>query len=82
MEIGRIARSTRIIGESQGYAVLAVRDETFTCSVNGPDTPKMLTAWFPSPAELEALLNGAPIIVSIIGRDHPPIMLSVGDLPG
>lgn len=82
MEIGRIASCTRVLGKRQGYAGLPVRDETFTCSVNGPDTPKMLTAWFPSPEELEALLNGAPIIVSIIGRDHPPIMLSVGDLPG
>jgi hypothetical protein len=81
MQSGRIANATRFIGKSQGYHGLAVRDETINCTVNGPDTPVMVTAWFPTPKELAALNAGAPVHVRILGAMHPPIMVDVGDIP-
>ncbi len=41
----------------------------------------MVTAWLPTPEELAALNAGAAVHVRILGSDHPPLMLSVGDIP-
>lgn len=82
MQIGRIANATRVVGRSQGYAGLPVRDETIHCSVGGEYTPCMVTSWLPTPKELEALSAGAPVHVRIQGTQHPPIMVEVGDVPG
>jgi hypothetical protein len=81
MEIGRIEGATRTIGKSQGYLGLPRRDEVINCAVNGPSTPVMVTAWFPSPEELVALAAGAAIHVRILGTAHPPIMVGVGLVP-
>jgi hypothetical protein len=76
MQIGRIKDATRVIGKSQGYMGLPLRDEV---SVEG--TPMMVTAWHPTPKELDALNAGAPVHVRIIGTGHPPIMVEVGEVP-
>lgn len=81
MQIGRPVGATRILGKSQGYLGLPIRDAKINCSVNGPDTPSMVTAWHPTPAELAALNSGAPVHVVIIGTVHPPIMVDVGEPP-
>lgn len=81
MEIGRIEGCTRVIGKSQGYYGLPVRDEVQNDTVTGPDTPVMVTAWFPTPDELAALIAGAPVHLRIVGTGHPPVMLGVGDVP-
>ncbi len=81
MLIGRIDGATRVLGKSQGYLGLPVRDGVINCSVGGEDTPCMTTAWMPTPAELEALNAGAAIHVTLIGTAHPPIMLEVGPAP-
>lgn len=78
---GRIKNATRVIGKSQGYMGLPLRDEKINCKVNGPDTPSMVTAWFPTPKEIKAILEGAPIHVRILGVNHPPIMVDVGEVP-
>lgn len=52
---GHIEGATRIVGKSQGYLGLAIRDEAICCTVNGPQTPSMTTAWMPTPEELAAL---------------------------
>ena len=72
---------TRNIGKSQGYNGLSIHDTTVHCSVGGENTPCMLTCWHPTPAELEALNAGAPVIVRILGHQHPPIALMVGEAP-
>lgn len=36
-----------------------------------------VSAWFPTPAELEALNKGAPVYLFIYGQSHPPVMLGV-----
>lgn len=81
MQIGHIVGATRILGKSQGYLGLPLRDEMINCSVGGEETPSMVTAWLPTPKELEAINAGAAIHVRIIGSAHPPIMVEVGDVP-
>lgn len=79
MTPGHITGTTRVIGKSQGYRGLAIRDELVECTVNGSGTPAMTTAWFPTPEELAALAAGAPVYVRILGTAHPPIQVFTGE---
>lgn len=81
MLIKRILGATRVIGKSQGYLGLPVKDEVVHDSVSGFDVDTMTTAWEPTPDELAALNAGAPIHVRIFGRMHPPIIVMTGPLP-
>lgn len=82
MEIGRITGCTRVIGKSQGYYGLPIRDERMNMQLPlGDDTPVMVSAWLPSPDELASLNAGAPIHLRIVGTAHPPVMLGVGEIP-
>jgi len=81
MLIARIEGTTRVIGKSQGYLGLPIRDQTMTCKVGGEDTPTMTTAWHPTPDELAALNAGAAVHVMLVGMQHPPIMVMVGPAP-
>jgi hypothetical protein len=81
MHIGRIEGATRVLGKSQGFIGLPVRDETMICRVSGCEQPVMVTAWFPTPEEIEAIVAGAPVHVHIYGLMHPPIMVDVGAAP-
>lgn len=78
MLISRIPNATRVIGKSQGYLGLPLRDELRNDTVNGPQTPCMVTAWEPTPDELERLNKGASVHLVVIGTQHPPVMLEVG----
>ncbi|WP_426229304.1 hypothetical protein [Pararhizobium sp. DWP3-4] len=81
MQIGMIAGATRVIGKSQGYLGLPLRDETINCTVGGDGTHAMCTAWLPTPDEIERINAGAPVILRIIGTAHPPVMVEVGQTP-
>lgn len=81
MQIGRILGATRVLGKQQGYMGLPIRDEAINCKVNGEGMPSMVTAWHPTPKELEALNNGAPVHVRILRTMHPPIMVEIGEVP-
>ena len=81
MLIKMIQGATRVIGKAQGYNGLPIRDELINETVNGEDTPCMVTAWEPTPAELEALNAGAPVLLRILGRQHPPVWIDVGAIP-
>lgn len=94
MEIGRIQGATRVLGKSQGYYGLPVKDEaknlgdlphmlhyTGSNQVDGDNVPTMQTVWFPSPDELARLQQGAGIHVSLVGIAHPPISVTVGEMP-
>lgn len=81
MQIGYIEGATRVVGKSQGYFGLPIRDGEINCSVNGPGTPEMRSVWVPLPHELEALTAGAAVILCVQGTDHPPVMLGVGEPP-
>lgn len=73
MQVGHIVGATRVIGQSQGYLGLPILDTVVNCRVNGEGTPAMVTAWLPTPKELEALNAGAPVYVQLLGQSHPPI---------
>lgn len=75
MIINAIEGCTRRIGKSQGYRGLPLRDEL----VDG--VPQMTSSWQPSPAELAALIAGAPIYVTLLGQVHPPILVHIGPVP-
>ncbi|MBX9760358.1 MAG: hypothetical protein K2Y29_16385 [Beijerinckiaceae bacterium] len=75
MMIKMIAGCTRILGKAQGYLGLPIRDETIDCLTNGPGTPAMITAWEPTPDEIEAIKRGGTIYLRILGRGHPPVMM-------
>jgi hypothetical protein len=73
----RIEGASRVIGKSQGYIGLSIRDVTINCTVNGDATPCMETAWEPTPYELERLNAGASVILRVLGTAHPPVMVEV-----
>ena len=75
MMINAIEGCTRRIGKAQGYLGLPLRDEV----VDG--VPQMTSSWQPSPAELAALIAGAPIYVTLLGTGHPPILVHIGPVP-
>ncbi|WP_353641359.1 hypothetical protein [Mesorhizobium sp. WSM2239] len=81
MQIGHIQGATRILGKSQGYIGLPLRDVVINCTVGGEGTPAMETAWFPTPKEIEAINAGAPIILRVLGTAHPPVMVETGEVP-
>lgn len=81
MHIGRIEGATRVIGKSQGYLGLPLRDVTINCTVGGDETPAMETAWLPTSEEIAAIADGAPVILRVLGTTHPPVMVSVGCVP-
>jgi hypothetical protein len=79
MIIGRIQGFTRVLGKSQGYIGLPLLDTEVHDTVTGPGTPAMQTASEPTPAEIAAINQGQPIILTVLGTAHPPVMLTVGD---
>lgn len=81
MQIGIIQGHTRVLGKSQGYLGLPLRDIEVDCTVNGNGTPAMETAWLPTPDEITAIAAGAPIILRVLGTSHPPVMIYIGDVP-
>jgi len=77
MQIARIEGANRVCGQSQGYLGLPIRDEMIIDKATGKLTNIMHTAWEPTPKEIEMLINGGKIIVSIIGLSPQPILLTV-----
>jgi hypothetical protein len=82
MIVAMIEGATRIVGKQQGFIGLPIRDELCD-EKNLGKVHTMLTAWTPTPAELEALNAGANVHIRLFCMNmHPPIMVSVGPLPG
>ena len=79
MLIARIPNATRVLGKSQGYLGLPIRDEVRSTTVDGPQTPVMVTAWEPTPDELVRLNAGACVHLVLLGTQHPPVILEVGE---
>jgi hypothetical protein len=83
MQSGRIENHTRVLGAPVDWdetkdgkcKALVIRDQDF----NGHN--EMVSAWFPTPEEMTRLIEGAPLYLGILGRSHPPVMLTVGKSP-
>lgn len=84
MLIKRIDGATRVFGAPAGHD-----NETEPLKISDlpiQDTildgfPFMVSAWEPTPAELESLKKGAPILLYIGGNIHPVVSVIVGDIP-
>lgn len=81
MKPGFIENAKRILGAQQGYIGLPIRDIEVNCSVNGEGTPAMQSIHYPSAEEVMALMGGAPLILTVLGVRHPPVMIEVGEQP-
>lgn len=82
MIVALVEGATRIVGKSQGFIGLPIRDEICD-EKNLGKVHTMLTAWTPTPAELEAINAGANIHIRLFCTNmHPPIMVTVGPPPG
>jgi hypothetical protein len=77
----RIVGATRYLGAPKGWEP----DKDGTCShlaildvpSDNGGAPVMISAWEPTPKELEALNAGAPVYLQIVGSAHPPVMVWV-----
>ena len=73
----RISNATRILAESQEeYFALAILDE----EVDGVN--HMTSVWEPTPKELAQLNAGGAVRLTILGRVHPPVMITTQPAPG
>ncbi|OXE37518.1 MAG: hypothetical protein CGW95_00980 [Phenylobacterium zucineum] len=73
-----IEGATRVMG-GPGLEDLHIRDTMVKKShLDLHGVPCMSSAWEPSPEELQRIKQGAPIILRIIGTDHPPVAVEVG----
>ena len=80
---GRIRDATRYLGAPAGWKPetdgpcghLAIRDEMTTAG------RAMASVWEPTPDEIERIVAGAPVLLTVVGTVHPPVALSVGHLP-
>lgn len=72
---------TRVLGKSQGYLSLPIRDEAINEQKNKEGAyvweNAMVSAWEPSPDELVKLNEGGHIYIRILGTNHPPIGVGV-----
>jgi hypothetical protein len=81
---GRIPSATRVLGappdwneERDGFCGgLAIQDQPDHKGLN-----HMISAWEPTPEELERLAAGAPVLLWVVGHVHPPVMVTVGRKP-
>jgi hypothetical protein len=84
MHVGRIQNATRnlvaprdwIKDEQGSCGGLPIRDEPTTAG------PGMVSAWFPTPEEIQRIVEGAPIYLTVLGQVHPPVSMGVGPRPG
>lgn len=79
MIIKRIENATRVFGAPSDWdgkdmtcGALPIRD------VVTPEGPFMVSAWEPTPTELEALQRGETLKLWIRGAGHPVVALTVG----
>jgi hypothetical protein len=73
----RISNATRILAETQDeYYALAILDEV----VEGQ--AQMTSVWEPTLKELADLNAGGAVRLTILGKHHPPVMLTTQGPPG
>lgn len=42
---------------------------------------ELASAWYPSPEEIDAMRQGCPVILTILGSQHPVVMMGVAAIP-
>lgn len=84
MIINRIHGATRNMGAPKGWEEardgvcvgLPIRDDK---RENGGNV--MISSWQPTPEEIEKLIAGAPVLLMVLGINHPPVHIDVGEPP-
>ncbi|MDP2495894.1 hypothetical protein Q8W25_17835 [Shimia thalassica] len=72
----RITNATRILAKDQDeYNQLAICDQ----KVDGVN--RMISVWEPTPAELDQLINGGSVVLTILGTAHPPVLITTQPAP-
>lgn len=82
---GRIENATRYLGAPKGWepdrdghcAHLAILD----VPADSEFPAMMQSVWEPTPDELARIAAGAKVVLVVVGSSHPPVALSVGDIP-
>lgn len=76
-----IQGATRVLS-APGCEDLHIRDYRFRVHPMAIETvPAMASVWMPDADELKRLADGAPIVLHILGQDHPPVMLTIDKPP-
>ena len=76
MQALRITNATRILAEDQDeYYALAIRDE----EIEGVN--HMTSVWEPTPKELQDLVKGGSVRLTILGTAHPPVAITTQPAP-
>lgn len=78
MIVARIEGFTRVLGKSQGYIGLPIKDTIL--GVDGGEFPVMISAWEPTPEDLRALNEGGKIYLAVFGTSHPPVLMSTKEI--
>lgn len=75
----RIAGATRYLGAPKGWEPESDGDCSHLAILDVPSegSPVMISAWEPTPKEVEAIVAGQPIYLQVRGTAHPPVMLWV-----
>lgn len=76
MQIAKHPLTTRVLGKSQGYLGLPIVDVNYKDGSQG-----MWSYWTPTPAEIEAIVKGANVRLTVLGTQHPPVCIDVGEVP-
>lgn len=80
MLVRKIKNHTNVIGADQGYLSLPIRVESIQLETAAGtwNTFRVLSAWEPTPKELERIIAGDSIILSLIAAHPiPPIEMTV-----
>lgn len=79
MQIERIATANMLLGAPEGWDA-----EKEGCEVVGLPAYRheggFVSQWRPTLEELEAMLNGAPIWLHVLGDGHPPVSVTVAPI--
>lgn len=79
MEIKRIEGATRTLGAPHEWDHGKCHGLPILDGMHD-GVPVMVSAWEPSPLELEALLRGETIKLWIYGATHPVVSMTVGEV--
>lgn len=87
MNIITIPGANLNLAETQDeFLTLPVRAGNVTVTISGDgevaDVPAMTSGWVPTPEELDILNRGGYIELTVLGHQHPPIMLNVSERDG
>lgn len=78
MIIGRIEGATIELGKPDDWDDSKGQCDSLPVRIEETDQgPCLSSAWYPKPEELQALLAGQPVILSVFGQAHPPVWLRV-----